>query len=287
MGISFQNVDFKYSKKASKKQLDNINLQINAKDEFVMILGETGSGKSTLVQHMNGLLFSTSGTVKVFDTSVIRNKRIKLKPIRHHVGLVFQFPEYQIFESTVLDDIMFGPKNFGKTKDEAKMLAINASKLVGIPEELLERSPFSLSGGQLRRVAIAGALAIDPEILILDEPTVGLDPKGKEELMKLLALLQEKTHKTIIMISHDMNIVTKYATRIIVLNHGKLVYDGDRKTLFNNEELLHEYNLDLPEVAKYAKELKKQGLIDYNTLPLTKEELFNLIINSKEVSYER
>lgn len=278
MGISFQNVDFKYSKKASTKQLNNINLQINAKNEFIMILGQTGSGKSTLVQHMNGLLFATSGIVKVFDINVIRNKKIKLKPIRRHVGLVFQFPEYQIFESTVLEDIMFGPKNFGKTKEEAKELAISAARLIGINDDLLERSPFSLSGGQMRRVAIAGALAIDPDILILDEPTVGLDPKGKEELMNLLVELQKKTNKTVIMISHDMNIVAEYASRIIVLNHGNLVFDGNKNELFNDLALLEKYNLDLPEVSKYASELKKQGLINYQTLPLTKEELFDVIL---------
>lgn len=278
MGINFQNVNFKYSKKASNKQLDNINLNINAKDEFIMILGQTGSGKSTLVQHMNGLLFASDGIVKVFDTSVVRNKKVKLKPIREHVGLVFQFPEYQIFESTVLEDIMFGPKNFGKTKDEANELALSAAKLIGINEELLDRSPFTLSGGQMRRVAIAGALAINPDILILDEPTVGLDPKGKEELMNVLVDLQAKTHKTIIMISHDMNIVTQYATRVIVLNHGHIVFDGNKHELFNNSELLDQYNLDLPEVSKYAKELKNRGLIDFNRIPLTKDELFQVIL---------
>lgn len=278
MGINFQNVNFKYSKKASNKQLDNINLNINAKDEFIMILGQTGSGKSTLVQHMNGLLFASDGIVKVFDTSVVRNKKVKLKPIREHVGLVFQFPEYQIFESTVLEDIMFGPKNFGKTKEEANELALSAAKLIGINEELLDRSPFTLSGGQMRRVAIAGALAINPDILILDEPTVGLDPKGKEELMNVLVDLQAKTHKTIIMISHDMNIVTQYATRVIVLNHGHIVFDGNKHELFNNSELLDQYNLDLPEVSKYAKELKNRGLIDFNRIPLTKDELFQLIL---------
>lgn len=143
MGIDFQNVDFKYTKKASTKQLDNVTIHINAKDEFVMILGHTGSGKSTLVQHMNGLLFSTAGKVTVFQQQVIKNKKVKLKPIRSHVGLVFQFPEYQIFESTVLKDVMFGPKNFGRNKEEAEKLAINACHLVGLTDEFLEKSPFN------------------------------------------------------------------------------------------------------------------------------------------------
>ncbi len=278
MGINFQNVDFKYAKKASHKQLDNVSLNIDEKDEFIAIVGHTGSGKSTLVQHMNALLFANSGNITIFDTKVVRNKKIKLKPIRKHVGLVFQFPEYQVFETTVLDDIMFGPKNFGKTTDLAKELAIKASQLVGLDEELLTRSPFTLSGGQMRKVAIAGALAIDPDILILDEPTVGLDPKGKIELMELLLAMQNKTHKSIIIISHDMNIVAKYTKRIMVMHSGKLVFDGSKEALFNNEALLKEYNLDLPTAAYLAKELKAMHLIDYDSLPLTKEELTHIIL---------
>ena len=277
MGINFQNVDFKYSKKASYKQLDNVNLRINEKNEFVMIVGHTGSGKSTLVQHMNGLLLATCGKVEVFNINVIRSKKIKLKPIREHVSLVFQFPEYQIFESTVLEDIMFGPKNFGKSKDEAKELAIKAAHLVGINDDILDRSPFTLSGGQMRRVAIAGAMAIDPDILILDEPTVGLDPKGKDELMNLLV----KMHKTIIMISHDMNIVASYAKRILVMDQGKLIYDGNKEELFTDEEFLKAHNLDLPVISTIAKGLKAKGLINYDKLPLTKDELYNIIVGGK------
>ena len=281
MGINFQNVDFKYSKKASYKQLDNVNLRINEKNEFVMIVGHTGSGKSTLVQHMNGLLLATCGKVEVFNINVIRSKKIKLKPIREHVGLVFQLPEYQIFESTVLEDIMFGPKNFGKSKDEAKELAIKAAHLVGINDDILDRSPFTLSGGQMRRVAIAGAMAIDPDILILDEPTVGLDPKGKDELMNLLVKMHNETHKTIIMISHDMNIVASYAKRILVMDQGKLIYDGNKEELFTDEEFLKAHNLDLPVISTIAKGLKAKGLINYDKLPLTKDELYNIIVGGK------
>ena len=281
MGINFQNVDFKYSKKASYKQLDNVNLRINEKNEFVMIVGHTGSGKSTLVQHMNGLLLATCGKVEVFNINVIRSKKIKLKPIREHVSLVFQFPEYQIFESTVLEDIMFGPKNFGKSKDEAKELAIKAAHLVGINDDILDRSPFTLSGGQMRRVAIAGAMAIDPDILILDEPTVGLDPKGKDELMNLLVKMHNETHKTIIMISHDMNIVASYAKRILVMDQGKLIYDGNKEELFTDEEFLKAHNLDLPVISTIAKGLKAKGLINDDKLPLTKDELYNIIVGGK------
>ena len=281
MGINFQNVDFKYSKKASYKQLDNVNLRINEKNEFVMIVGHTGSGKSTLVQHMNGLLLATCGKVEVFNINVIRSKKIKLKPIREHVGLVFQFPEYQIFESTVLEDIMFGPKNFGKSKDEAKELAIKAAHLVGINDDILDRSPFTLSGGQMRRVAIAGAMAIAPDILILDEPTVGLDPNGTDELMNLLVKMHNETHKTIIMISHDMNIVASYAKRILVMDQGKLIYDGNKEELFTDEEFLKAHNLDLPVISTIAKGLKAKGLINYDKLPLTKDELYNIIVGGK------
>ncbi|HAR58529.1 MAG TPA: energy-coupling factor transporter ATPase [Acholeplasmatales bacterium] len=281
MGINFQNVDFKYSKKASYKQLDQVSLNINEKDEFVMIVGHTGSGKSTLVQHMNGLLLATSGRVEVFNINVIRSKKIKLKPVREHVGLVFQFPEYQIFESTVLEDIMFGPKNFGKSKEEAKQLAIQAAHRIGINDEILERSPFTLSGGQMRRVAIAGAMAINPDILILDEPTVGLDPKGKDELMNLLVHMHNETHKTIIMISHDMDIVASYAKRILVMDQGKLIYDGDKEGLFADEEFLRQHNLDLPVISTIAKGLKAKGFIQYDQLPLTKDELYDIIVGGK------
>lgn len=281
MGINFQNVDFKYSKKASYKQLDQVSLNINEKDEFVMIVGHTGSGKSTLVQHMNGLLLATSGRVEVFNINVIRSKKIKLKPVREHVGLVFQFPEYQIFESTVLEDIMFGPKNFGKSKEEAKQLAIQAAHRIGINDEILERSPFTLSGGQMRRVAIAGAMAINPDILILDEPTVGLDPKGKDELMNLLVHMHNETHKTIIMISHDMDIVASYAKRILVMDQGKLIYDGDKEGLFADEEFLRQHNLDLPVISTIAKGLKVKGFIQYDQLPLTKDELYDIIVGGK------
>lgn len=282
MGIDFQNVEFKYSKKASKKQLDHIQLHIDAKDEFLMILGHTGSGKSTLVQHMNGLLFASGGEVRVFDQKVIKSKKVKLKPIRRHVGLVFQFPEYQIFESTVLKDVMFGPKNFGKTKEEAESLAIHACHLVGLTDDFFEKSPFNLSGGQMRRVAIAGALACNPDILILDEPTVGLDPRGKDELMHLLVDIQNKTHKTIIMITHDMNIVARFAKRVVVMNQGKLVYDGDKHNLFENKVLLDTFHLDLPIPAILAEGLISKGLICPKHLPLTKEELLAAILKDGE-----
>lgn len=282
MGINFQNVKFKYSKKASQDTLKDISLTIEGKGEFIAILGHTGSGKSTLVQLMNALLLPTEGVVTVYNQAITGNKKqkLKLKPVRAHVGLVFQFPEYQLFEDTVLKDILFGPKNFGKAPEEAKEEALRIVKLLNIPDELLERSPFSLSGGQMRKVAIAGILASNPDILILDEPTVGLDPKGKVELMELLVKIQEVTNKTIVMISHDMNMVAKYAKRVLVMQDGNLVYDGNKLDLFSDFDRLTSYNLGLPECAKLALELKKKNLISFETLPLTKEELFGVMINS-------
>ena len=284
MGINFHDVEFKYSKKASKNILSNINLKIKKNDEFVMIVGHTGSGKSTLVQHMNALLLPTKGSIDIYDKTVKPKSKLKLKLVRSKIGLVFQFPEYQLFEDTVLKDIEFGPKNFGKTKEEAKKLAKKAAELIGVSEDMFEKSPFNLSGGQMRRVAIAGILASEPEILILDEPTVGLDPKGKENLMNLLVKLQNETHKSIVMITHDMNAVAKYAKRVIVMNKGFVVFDGTPQELFNNDELLERHNLSLPECGKCAKSLKEKGLIEYHNIPLTKEELLKVIM--KEESYE-
>ena len=283
MGINFQNVVFKYSKKASKNILDNVNININKNDEFIMIVGETGSGKSTLVQHMNALLLPTSGEVHIYDKVVKPKSKIKLKEIRQKVGLVFQFPEYQLFEETVIKDISFGPKNFGQSPAVANEKALKACEDIGISQELLNKSPFNLSGGQMRRVAIAGILASEPEILILDEPTVGLDPVGKEDLLKLLKDIQDNSHKSIIMITHDMDNVARFAKRVIVMNKGNVAFDGTPQDLFNNDAILDSYNLDLPECAKYAKALKEKGLIDYQDIPLTKEKLLEVI---KEGKYE-
>ena len=309
MGINFQKVSFKYAPLLDDT-LKDISLNINEKDEFIFILGHTGSGKSTLVQNMNALLLPYSGCAEVFDKKIItriyhplrfntkkNQKRYNMKykkgilnkgnmpvysknlrAIREHIGLVFQFPEYQLFESTVLKDVMFGPKNFGHNKEEALIAAKKALKLVEFPESLYDRNPFLLSGGQMRRVAIAGILAIDPDVIILDEPTVGLDPKGKETLMKLLVNIQKETHKSIIIISHDMNVVAEYAKRIIVMSNGEIVYDGNKRPLFEDLDLLYKYNLDLAECSKIAIELKKRNLISYKHLPLDKNELKTVIL---------
>lgn len=257
MGILFKEVDHYYpglKKKDFTIALENINLEINDKDEFIAIVGKTGSGKSTLLQHMNGLVLPSKGNVVVFDNIITpkKNKNPKLKNVRKRVGFVFQFPEYQLFEETVLKDIMFAPKNFGLKEADAKNKAIEVAKLLHI-DNLLNKSPFNLSGGQMRRVAIAGILAYDPDILLLDEPTRGLDPKGAEEIMKLFYEIHKTTHKTIILISHDMDFVYKYANRLVVLNDSKITYDGAKEELFKND-LYKENHLDKPEILK---------LIDY------------------------
>ena len=275
MGINFQNVSYKYSKKASKDAIFNINLEIGEKDEFIFIVGHTGSGKTTLVQHLNALLLPNEG--KLFFNNELIKKGKSVKYIRKQVGLVFQFSEYQLFEDTVIKDVMFGPKNFGLSKEDAYNAAIKSCELVNIPKDIYDKSPFALSGGQMRRVAIAGVLASNPDILVLDEPTVGLDPLGKRELLQLLEDIRKETHKTIVVISHDMDIVAKHATRVIVLSNGEIVFDGKPKTLFNDPIVINKYSLDLPNSAKLASELKLKGLINFDSLPLSKEELIELI----------
>lgn len=275
MGINFQNVSYKYSKKASKDAIFNINLEISEKDEFIFIVGHTGSGKTTLVQHLNALLLPNEG--KLFFNNELIKKGKSVKYIRKQVGLVFQFSEYQLFEDTVIKDVMFGPKNFGLSKEEAYNAAIKSCELVNIPKDIYDKSPFALSGGQMRRVAIAGVLASNPDILVLDEPTVGLDPLGKRELLQLLEDIRKETHKTIVVISHDMDIVAKHATRVIVLSNGEIVFDGKPKALFNDPIVINKYSLDLPNSAKLASELKLKGLINFDSLPLSKEELIKLI----------
>lgn len=279
MEINFRNVSFTYDSRSKLETLKNINLTISKSGEFISILGHTGSGKSTLVQLMNALIIPTSGNLTILNQEIKtkKQKNKNLKNIRKQIGLVFQFPEYQLFEDSVLKDVMFGPMNFGKTKEEAKEIAIKTLKELKVDESLYEKSPFNLSGGQKRKVAIAGILASNPDVLILDEPTVGLDPVGKHELLELLKHIHETTNKTIIIITHDMNVVTKYTKRTLVLSNGEIVYDGNMKELFQNYKKLEQYNLDLPYISKIALKLQEKQLINFNKLPLTLEELHNMI----------
>lgn len=276
MGINLSKVSYSYFVPKGKNKIINytlkdVQLNIDSNNEFIAIVGHTGSGKSTLVQLMNALIYPTKGTVNIFDNIVTNKPKIKLKPIREKVGLVFQFPEYQIFEETVKKDIMFGPKNFGINNPEE--VAINAASIMGITN-LLEKSPFNLSGGQMRKVAIAGILASNPDVLILDEPTAGLDPTAKEELLVFLTELNTKMNKSIIIITHDMEVVSKFAKRVIVMKKGNVMFDGTKDDLFKNEEIIRDCNLDYPEIVKIMKQLKDRLNVDLDVYQFTIEDAY-------------
>lgn len=284
MGLNLSKVNFTYNRPKKNQKvrfvLKDINLSIDLQDEFICIVGHTGSGKSTLVQLMNALLIATSGNVQIGDTIVNAKADVKLKPIRKKVGLVFQFPEYQLFEETVLKDIAFGPKNFGLKEDDATLKAIEVAKTIGIDEDLLQKSPFALSGGQMRKVAIAGILASNPDVLILDEPTVGLDPFGKSELLKLLKRINEEEHKTIIVITHNMEVVSEAASRVIVLDDGCIVFDGKKTDLFRNEDILIKHNLDYPEIIKLLKQVKEKMKLDIDIYKYNLEDAYLEIVKA-------
>jgi len=282
MGIQFKDVSYAYKGlKVNYDAIGHINLTIKAKGEFIAIVGQTGSGKSTLVQHMNALLLPTSGNVVVFGQNLPPKKKEKINFLRQKVGLVFQFPEYQLFEETILKDIMFGPKNFKSTEAQAMEMAKRAASIVGIDESMYDQSPFRISGGQMRRVAVAGILAMEPEILVLDEPTRGLDPRGRRDLMKIFNDLHEKNDQTIILISHDMDLVSEYAKRVIVLKEGSIVFDGKKEALFEHPDF-ETFHLDLPTPLKILKHLEKEVGIPYQP----KYDFKSLLNHLKEVSHE-
>ena len=259
MSIIFDHVNHIYGEDTplAVKALDDICFQIGD-GEFVGIIGHTGSGKSTLVQHMNGLLKASSGHV-YFNGEDIYDKDYSMKKLRSKVGLVFQYPEHQLFEIDVFSDVCFGPKNLGLSKKEAELKAYEALRKVGLPDELYYQSPFDLSGGQKRRVAIAGVLAMEPEILILDEPTAGLDPKGREEILHQIKQLQTKTGMTILLVSHSMEDVAEYVDRIMVMNHGKILYDDVPKAVFTHWKELEKIGLAAPQVTYILQELRSRG----------------------------
>lgn len=243
--------------------------------QFVGLIGHTGSGKSTLVQHLNGLMKSTSGNI-YFNGEDIDADDYDKKTLRSKVGLVFQYPEHQLFESDVFSDVCFGPKNLGLSKKETELRAYQALKLVGLEDEYFYQSPFELSGGQKRRVAIAGVLAMKPEVLILDEPTAGLDPKGRDEILDQVAKLKKETGITVILVSHSMEDVAKYVDRIIVMNKGMVKYDDIPKEVFKHAEELEEIGLAAPQVTYIMKKLKKSGFdieSEATTIEEAKEEI--------------
>lgn len=264
-----------------KKALDDVSLTIN-KGEFVGIIGHTGSGKSTLIQHFNGLEKATSGTI-YFDGQDIYDKDFNMKSLRSRVGLVFQYPEHQLFETTVLEDVKFGPKNLGLGKVEVDLRAFEAIKQVGLSEKCYDDSPFELSGGQKRRVAIAGVLAMKPEILILDEPTAGLDPRGRDEILDQIAKLH-KEGLTVILVSHSMEDVARYADRIIAMNSGKVAFDGTPKEVFRHYKELERMGLSAPQITYVMQAMKELGLdvdTDVSTVEEAKEEILKAFHSKK------
>ena len=260
-----------------KRALDNVNLTIED-GEFIGIIGHTGSGKSTLIQHLNGLLKASSGDI-LYNGKSIYEKDFSMRELRGKVGLVFQYPEYQLFEITVLKDAAFGPKNQGYSEEDALKKAQEALLTAGIPEAFWHMSPFELSGGQKRRVAIAGVLAMDPEVLILDEPTAGLDPKGRRELFEQICTLQKERNITVVLVSHSMEDVADYVTRLIVMNEGTVMYDGEPASVFSKYKELEKAGLAAPQVTYLMHELKEKGFpVNTNviTIEQAKEEILKL-----------
>ena len=259
--ISIKNLNYIYQPGMPFEQqaLYDINIEIPDGD-FAAVIGHTGSGKSTLIQHLNGLVKPTSGSIIVNGMDILA-KDTDMKKVRSEVGLVFQYPEYQLFEETVFADIAFGPKNMGLSDDEVKERVYEAIKLVGISADLLTKSPFELSGGQKRRVAIAGVISMRPKVLILDEPTAGLDPHGRDEILTQLLLMHEKRgDMTVIFVSHSMEDVAKLAKHIIVLDHGRVVMDGAVSEIFARGEELSKIGLDVPQITRLTQELIARGV---------------------------
>jgi len=280
MSIKIENLTYIYMPKTpfEKKAIDDISIEIK-QGEFVALIGHTGSGKSTLIQHINGLLKPTSGRILIDDIDITK-KNVKLTSIRKKVGLVFQYPEYQLFEETIEKDISFGPHNLGLDKDEINRRVQRAMKIVGLDfEEYKDKSPFEISGGQKRRVAIAGVVAMEPNVLILDEPTAGLDPKGRDDILGKIVELYKENDMTIVLVSHSMEDVAKVANRVIVMDNGKCILDGTPKEIFKEIELLESVGLAVPQVTYLVRELRNKGFDipeDIFTLERAKEELLRL-----------
>ncbi len=260
MSIILDKINYVYSEGTAYciQALKDVNLKIED-GQFIGIIGHTGSGKSTLIQHLNGLCKATSGTI-YYNGEDIYEEGYDRRALRNRVGLVFQYPEHQLFETTIFDDVCFGPMNQGLTKDEAGLRAFEALRSVGLPEELYYQSPFDLSGGQKRRVAIAGVLAMKPEVLILDEPTAGLDPAGRDEILDLISKMHREKKITVILVSHSMEDVAKYVERIIVMNDGSVMLDGTPKQVFHHYKELEAVGLAAPQVTYLMHELQEIGL---------------------------
>lgn len=266
-----------------KTAVDHVNLKIEA-GEMIGVMGHTGSGKSTLIQHFNGLLRPTSGKILLDGEDIWADKK-KIRGVRFKVGLVFQYPEYQIFEETVYKDIAFGPKNMGLDDAEIKRRVLETAHDIGLKEELMERSPFELSGGQKRRVAIAGVMAMEPKILILDEPTAGLDPAGRDMILGHIQAYHKRTKNTVLIVSHSMEDIAGFADKILVMNKGSLFCYDDTERVFSRAEEIAEIGLDVPQITKVFIKLKKQGLDfgkDVYTMEYAKKLLLRQL-SAKEV----
>lgn len=279
MRIEFQNVDFAYGVGTpfEIQSLHEVNLVI-PDGSFTAFIGHTGSGKSTAIKHLNGLNKPSKGLVKLDDDVITASTKGEiLRRVRRKVGMVFQFPESQLFEETVIKDVMFGPKNYGVSEEEAEEKATKALKLVGIEESIYKKSPFDLSGGQMRRVAIAGILAMEPEVLVLDEPTAGLDPQGHREMMAMFYDLYQKHHLTVVLVTHQMNDVAKYANHVIVMAKGTVAKEGSPTEIFKDPAWLKEHSLGLPDALSFKENLEQQAGFSLPGNPLTLETLADSI----------
>lgn len=289
MDISLQQVGYSYAKGTpfEKRALYEVNASIRT-GSYTAVIGHTGSGKSTLLLHLNGLLKPTEGVVRVGDVSITADTKAKeLKKIRRHVGIVFQFPEHQLFEETVEKDIMFGPLNFGIPEEEARQRAHELIRLLGLPEDVAQKSPFDLSGGQMRRVAIAGVLAFKPTVLILDEPTAGLDPRGRKEIMELFNKLHKEEGLTTILVTHSMEDAARYADQVLVMHEGRSVMAGTPEEVFGDAEQLKSFRLGLPRSVAFQHNVEKLFGKRFGTLALTEEQLAKTIADALKEEGER
>jgi len=279
MEIRFEDVEYTYQKGTPFESRALYDIDLTVKDgSYTAIVGHTGSGKSTVLQHLNALKIPTAGTVSIGDRVISNYTENKgLKPLRKKVGIVFQFPEAQLFEETVGLDIAFGPKNFGLSEKEALNKTKELLPQVGLDESFMERSPFDLSGGQMRRVAIAGVLALEPEVLVLDEPTAGLDPQGREDIMDMFYNLHKEQGLTVVLVTHQMDDVANYANHMIILEAGTVKGEGKPRDIFKESEWLSSIQLGVPQPVQFAEQLKKKYNWTFDYLPLTTEELADQI----------
>jgi energy-coupling factor transport system ATP-binding protein len=279
MDISLQNIEYRYQANTPFERLAIKDVSINIPSgTYMALIGHTGSGKSTVLQHLNALLLPTEGTVMIGNHELkAKQKNKNLKQIRKKVGIVFQFPEHQLFEETVEKDIIFGPMNFGVSEAEAKERARLALKQVGLSEDILEKSPFDLSGGQMRRVAIAGVLAMEPDCLVLDEPTAGLDPRGRKEIMDMFYSLHKERNLSTILVTHSMEDAAKYADQIVIMQQGHVVKQGTPIEIFSSVSELIEMGLDVPEVVRFQRSLEDKLGVKLGATYLSIEELSSAV----------